>query len=401
VAAQSVAGLPEVVLFTASYEMRGMEAHITQLGAGLVRRGVRTAVICDGREEIRPMREALERAGVAVHAVPERRTARLGSLWRLHSLVDALRQHRGCLVHCHYAAHWGGDLLLAAARLAGAGPVIRTEHNAPILPAARGDGRRVRRRDRRYARVIYVSEQNRDEFLLHLGRRPEQGVVVPNGVDTDHFTTAAVPGGVRAALGLDATAPIVGTVSSLSEERKGVAQFLEMAAVIARSTPSVRFVVAGDGVLRPRLEAMARTLGLGRRVVFAGRLPDVRGVLAEMRVFVLPSLFEGCPYSVLEAMAMSRSVVATAVGSVPEVVQDGVSGILVPPADPSALADAASALVRDEARAELMGRRGRDIITSRYAVSTMVESILAVYREASSGSSMRPRRRRLQIAAPR
>jgi glycosyltransferase involved in cell wall biosynthesis len=220
-------------------------------------------------------------------------------------------------------------------------------------------------------------------------------------VDTDHFSTAAGAGGARAALGLDADAPIVGTVSSLSEDRKGVAHFLEMAAAVARRVPSVQFVVAGDGALRPRLEAMARSLGLGQQVVFTGRLPDVRGVLAEMSVFVLPSLFEGCPYSLLEAMAMARPAVATAVGSVPEVVQDGVSGILVPPADPGALADAVCMLLRDETRAERMGLRGREIVTSRFAVSTMLDAILCVYRDAWNGRPARARPRRLQDAAPR
>jgi len=389
--------LPDVVLFTASYEMRGMEEHIVQLGAGLAARGVRSAVICDGREGIRPLREALAGEGVQVHPIPERRGARLGTLWRFRALVEALRLHPGCIVHGHYSAHWGGDLLLAAARLAGTGPVVRTEHNAPILPAGRGDRRRVALRDRGYARVIYVSRQNRDEFLLHLARRPAQGIVVPNGVDTERFSPGAAPAGARAALGLDATAPIVGTVSSLSEERKGVAHFLAMAAEVARRWPAVRFAVAGDGVLRPRLEAMAEELGIRDRVVFAGRLPDVRGLLAEMRVFVLPSLFEGCPYSLLEAMAMGRPVVATAVGSVPEVVEEGGSGLLVPPADPGALAAAVGSVLDDEPAAERMGRRGRDVITSRYAVDTMVDAILAVYREAWAGTA-RGRRDALEAA---
>jgi glycosyltransferase involved in cell wall biosynthesis len=381
-----MAALPHVVLFTASYEMRGMEEHIVQLGAGLAERGVRTAVVCDGREGIRPLREALARDGVEVHAIPERRGARLGTLWRFRALVEALRRHPGCIVHGHYSAHWGGDLLLAAARLAGTGPLVRTEHNAPILPTGRLDRLRVAVRDRGYARVIYVSEQNRDEFLRHLGRRPEQGVVVPNGVDAERFSPAAVPPGAAWGGG----GPVVGTVSSLSEERKGVAHFLEMAAAVARRVPAARFVVAGDGVLRPRLEAMAGELGIVDRVVFTGRLADVRGVLSSMRVFVLPSLFEGCPYSLLEAMAMARPVVATAVGSVPEVVEDGGSGLLVRPADPDALARAVCAVLEDAGAAERMGRRGREIIVGRYAVSTMVDAILDVYESVSGrGRSFR------------
>ena len=370
------------MLFAGSYEVRGMERHVVQLAHGLVARHLPVAAICDSREEIRPFREALTEAGAVVHTIPGRREGRLGSLRRFSALVQILRRYRGCLLHCHYSTYWGGDLLLVAAKLAGVGPIVRSDHNSPILPITGRDRLRARLRDSFYSRTIYVSVQNRQEHVRWLGRDERKAAVVLHGIDLARFSPSAAPDGVRRELGLDASSMLVGTVGSLSEERKGVSYFLEMAAALARDMSSLRFLVVGDGLLRERLEAQAEELDITDRVVFMGQRSDVPGLLAAMNVFVMPSLYEGGPLTVLEAMAVGRPIVSTPVGCVPEVLEDGISGLVVPAGDSAALARAVRELLLDRTRAWLMAERARRLALCRFSLDAMVDRVIRVYREA-------------------
>ncbi len=237
-------GVP-VVLFSASYEMRGMEEHLIRLGDGLVHRGYTVTAICDDRNAIAGLRRELASCGVTVRAIPERAESRLGAVRRVQALVGILRFHRDAILHTHYATHWGGDLVLGAARVAGVRAIVRTEHNPPILPLAASDPVRVRLRDRHYSSVICPSEETRNKHLQHLGRSPERLTVVEHGVDTEHFSPTVRPVDVCREFGIDPARPIVGTVSSLNEHRKGVSRFVEMAAVVAEMDRSVRFPHCG------------------------------------------------------------------------------------------------------------------------------------------------------------
>src|SRR5262249_19207856 len=160
----------------------------------------------------------------------------------------------------------------------------------------------------------------RQAHLDELGRDPRKCVVVHNGIDLQRFSPSIPAEGVRAELypGLDASTPLVGTVSRLGEERKGVNHFIDMAAQVARSHPAARFLVVGDGSLRGQLEQQAASLGIADRVVFTGERKDVARLLAAMDIFAIPSLYEACQYSLLEAMAMGKAVVATPAGVAPD-----------------------------------------------------------------------------------
>ncbi len=136
----------------------------------------------------------------------------------------------------------------------------------------------------------------------------------------------------------------------------------------------------GDGALRPELEARARRLGLGDRVVFAGAREDVARILSLVDVVVLPSHTEGLSNVLLESMAMSRPVVATAVGGNPDVLRDGVSGRLVPARDPGALAAAVVGMLEDPEKARAMGCEARRVVERAFGRRRMVEAHEALYR---------------------
>jgi glycosyltransferase involved in cell wall biosynthesis len=370
-----------VVLFTNSMVMGGLEEHVLQLSIGLIARGFGVGVICSTYEGIRPLREALTKSGAVVHALPHRRSL-LGAIPRTRTFVDILRRYRGGVLHLHFTGYKGGDLATAAAPIAGIRAVVRSVHLPPVPPITGRDRFAIRLRDRQLARVICVSEQTRREHVTALGRDPRRCTVVHNGVDLRRFSPDIEPIDVRAEFGLDRDAPIVGTVSRLGEERKGMRYFIEAAAIVAARVPAARFLIVGDGDLRPALEHQAASLGIGAKVIFAGHRADVPALLAVMRVFASPTLYEACQYNLLEAMASGLPVVTTPAGVAPEAVEDGVSGSLVPLAEPAAMAERVLALLRDPDRAHELGTRARAVVASQFSVDAMVDSISGIYREA-------------------
>jgi glycosyltransferase involved in cell wall biosynthesis len=373
-----------VVLFTNSMVMGGMEEHVLQLARGLRQRGLQVAVICSPQAEIQPLREALSVAGVIVHALPERGRGALGALKRFGALVRTLRRYPDCVLHLHFTGYRGGDLLVLAARLARVHGIVRTAHMPPVGNVTRRDRMLIDVRDRFLTRVICPSERTRLDHVEGLGRDPRKLVVVHNAVDLGRFVLAEADASVYVEIGLDPGALIVGTVSRLGEVRKGMAQFVDMAAEVARTRPEVHFVIVGEGELRDALENQAQHLGVSERIHFLGARTDIPRLMAAMRVFVMPSLFESGPITVLEALAMARPVVSTPVGLVPEVIErDGCGGRLVPAGDSSALARAVLDVLADEASARRLGECGRQKVVSDFSVDGMVSRIEQIYREAA------------------
>jgi glycosyltransferase involved in cell wall biosynthesis len=168
-------------------------------------------------------------------------------------------------------------------------------------------------------------------------------------------------------------------VSRLGEVRKGPAIFLDMAIALCRERPELRFLVVGDGELKAELEQQAAVGGLSERIVFAGSRTDIPDVLAAMDVFVMPSLWEGGPITVLEAMAMARPVVATRVGMVPEVLIDGENGFIVQPGDTDALINTVRRLLDAPDVARSVGGKARETILAGFSRELMVDRVDAIY----------------------
>jgi len=190
---------------------------------------------------------------------------------------------------------------------------------------------------------------------------------------------AADRAALRAALGLAPDDLVVGTLGRLYEPKKGLAVFLDAAERITADVPRARFVLAGDGPSRPALEKRAGAPGLAGKVRFAGARRDVHRLLAAYDLFVQPSLWEGFGLTVLEAMAMERAVVASAVGGHREIVRDGIDGVLVPPGDPRALAAAVVDLLADPGRRAASGRTARARVLAEFPIERLVDETTALY----------------------
>jgi len=226
------------------------------------------------------------------------------------------------------------------------------------------------------------------ELTTRFGVDPGRVVLLGGGVDARAFDVTPDPA-LRGDLGLEG-APVVGIVAKLSPV-KGHGLFLRAARLVADARPEVRFLVVGDGSRRRELETMADELGLAASVRFVGAREDVPSLLKVMDVFALSSRSEACPNSLLEAMAAGLPVVATRVGGVPDVVEEGASGLLVDPADPAGMAGAVLGLLGDEERAATMGRRGRALVRERHDIDAVVRRVEETYARLLA-SAARPRR---------
>lgn len=334
----------------------------------------------------------LRAVGVAVDVLDE---ARLAAPVLLRRATAVLRRRRPDVVH----AHRNKDAVLGAiaARIAGVPHVVRTVHGLaePMRGWRRAKYRAYDALDRfvfRWAGDRIVAVSHDVAAALRASGFPAGSVVtVHNGVDAGAIRAARDSADVRRSLGIGTDAFVVGTAGRLSPV-KAQDRLLRAARAILRERPDARFLVVGEGPLEPDLRRLAATLGIAKACVFPGARADVHDLVAAMDVFTLTSLHEGIPMALLEAMALGRPVVATAVGGVPEIVTHGDDGLLVKAADDQALACACLALARDPGRARAMGARARATVIERFSHETAGRALLDTYRAVAAPTTRDPGR---------
>lgn len=228
--------------------------------------------------------------------------------------------------------------------------------------------------------MIFVSAADFEAGRRHRLAAGEKSILIRNGIDPSRFleTDILKKAGKELKRKLKLDPPIVGTVARLHRQ-KGVFFLLQAAAEIHRGAPAAKIVVVGGGPLERSLRRQAQKLRLHRIFILLGERPDAHELLSLFDVFVLPSLWEGLPLVLLEAAAMRKPMVATDIDGVREVLRDGESGLLVPPADPAALAEAVLRLLRDKDFAARLAERARTTIPPRFQLSVMVEQTQALY----------------------
>jgi len=242
-------------------------------------------------------------------------------------------------------------------------------------------------------RAVLASLTPRMDHLVAVSRAMERKIaeerpsavpvsLIYNGVDLVRYDHQEPCCTLREEYGLPADAQIVGVVARLEPE-KGHPTLLEAWPAVLRRVPKARLLVVGEGSRREDLEAQAAALGIAGTVVFTGRRDDVPAVTAALDVAVLPSYREAQGLTILEAMALARPVVASAVGGIPETIEDGRTGLLVPPRDAPALADAIVRLLVDHSYADLLARGGHDLVHERFCVERMVFAIEEIYDEGA------------------
>ncbi len=302
----------------------------------------------------------------------------------LGQLVALIRKLRPDVVHTHTAK--AGTLGRLAAFLCRVPVVVHTYHghvfHGYFGPAKTRLYVAIERWLGRHThRLLAVSERVRQD-LLELGiGRPDRFEVLPLGLDLDGFLTVdAQRGGLRRELGFTEREALVGIVARLVPI-KAHEVFLRSAIEVARRVPDSRFIVIGDGARRAELEELASSLGLGERIRFIGWRGDLDRVYADLDLVVLTSRNEGSPVSLIEAMAAARPVVATRVGGVGDLVEDGVTGLLVPEGDHVAMAEAIAELLGDEDRRRHLGEAGRERVYPAFSARRLLADVDRLYGE--------------------
>ena len=235
----------------------------------------------------------------------------------------------------------------------------------------------------RTARFIAVSRANRDKGARLGIVDPARTAVVPNGID---FPPPAVArGAFRRELGLAGGQPLILSVGRF-DVPKDQATLLRAWGRLGPAFPDAVLALVGAGHLEPELRAVARAEGLGERVRFVAPRPGLASAYTDADLFVLSSLWEGLPYVLLEAMAFGLPVVATAVDGIPEAVAAGETGLLVPPADPEALAEALARLLAAPSARSAMGAAGAGRVRERFTLDAMVSGVVGVYAEVCGGA---------------
>ena len=314
------------------------------------------------------------------------------ALAKLTALVRRIRPH---VVHTHTAK--AGFLGRLAARAAGVPVVVHTYHGHVLsgyYGRIRTTGLRMMERGLALLsdRLIAVSDRVRDDLIAFGVAPAERFTVVPLGLDLDPmFTAGTHRGALRRELGLDPDTPLIGIVGRLFSI-KNHALFLDAAARVRATRPGTRCVVVGDGRLRGELEERARRPDLVDHVIFTGWRHDLPRFYADLDVLVVSSRNEGTPVSAIEAMAAGCAVVATRVGGVPDLIDDGRTGTLVAPDDPAALAAAIGRVLDDPTRAERMRRAARVDVEKRFLASRLVNDLQDLYLEllAAKGVTVGP-----------
>lgn len=331
------------------------------------------------RTRFRPVICALDGGGVLAdelkqHDVPYhvmwRRGIEAGVLARLYR---CFRDEKARIVHTHQFPQLLFSLI--PARLCGAN-VVHTEHEFYFY---RHDARAravFKRLARFCAALTVVGPDVARYYIEELGIPARRIHTVANGVDPARFSVEA--DAARRRLGLASHDVAFGIVGRLEPE-KDHRTLLQAFGALRDRQKGVRLLIVGDGSLRGTLEASAQTLGVERDVLFLGARNDIAEVLAAMDVFVLPSVREGVPLSVIEAMAAGKPVIATDVGGLRLLVRPSVNGLLVTPGDPEGLEAAMASLASDPGLRAALGERGRQIARDSFGVSAMMRRYEAIY----------------------
>jgi glycosyltransferase involved in cell wall biosynthesis len=367
-------GRVRVVEVMATGTNGGAQEHVFSLACRLhsSRYDVRVVSLSHGSSVRR-----LQKAGVPVTVIDEP-----DDHGAVRALADELASFEPEVIHNHmFRAEVVGTraALLLGERGCRRPAVISTVHSSRVRCS--DDRQTLRQLTPLMDRLVVVSRAI-EQKILDEGRRGAPVSLIYNGVDLQRYNHQQPCCTLRDEYHIPEGAPIVGVVARLEAE-KGHRTLLDAWPSVLAVVPSAWLIIVGEGSERNALESQVATLGIGSRVVFTGRREDVPAVTAALDVSVLPSYREAQGLSVLEAMALSRPVVASRVGGIPEMIDDGVSGLLVPPNDSCALAAAIVRLLTDHPLADMLAKRGHDLVHERFCIELMVRSIEDLYDEAA------------------
>lgn len=360
----------------------GAEEYLYLLISGLDQRRYNIRFVCIDEQALAPLLDRLAQRGIQIHVLKAGAASRAGRLdyRQLVSLWRHLRRHPTDILHVNMPDPYSCRFAILVAKWAGAPVIVATNH-LPTLDPRRftWKGQAMLLLAQQYIDMTIIESRiNRQAALIHYKLDPMRTVTIYHGIDVQRFDSTADNQQMRHVLGLTPEDMVIGAVGRLTSQ-KAHDVLLQAAAIAKKEFASLKCLIVGEGPMRTALEQQARELHLGDNVIFTGYRRDIPALLGIFDVFVLPSRFEGLPLSILEAMAAGKPVIASAVDGIPEVVIDGQTGLLIPPSDPQALANAMLWLAHNPSEAQAMGRAGRCRVASLFNQERMVKETESLY----------------------
>jgi sugar transferase (PEP-CTERM/EpsH1 system associated) len=372
------ADAPLIVHVIHRFGIGGLENGVVNLINHMPEERYRHAIVC--LQGYTDFRKRLQRENVAIHDMAKRDGHDPGVYWRLFRIF---RQLRPAIVHTR---NLSAMEVQAVAALAGVPGRVHGEHGRDTYDL-HGRNRKynlLRRLVRPFiGHYIAVSQDLQNWLMSAVGVKRGNISQIYNGVDSIRFRPAQTP---RAQLGppgfFDENNIVIGSVGRMAAVKDYpnlVQAFLKLLHQAPTLRDRLRLLIVGEGAARDTCLRVMNQHGVGQLAWLPGERSDIPELMAAMDIFVLPSLGEGISNTILEAMATGLPVIATRVGGNPELVQEGITGRLVPPADPDALAQALLEYVRDDDRRHTHGRAAREIIDRQFSIPAMVQDYLSVY----------------------
>jgi L-malate glycosyltransferase len=346
-----------------------------------------------------PLLEALQQAGIPVVEFRKKKTLlSVNGVHQLMRLALFLRRGQFHVIHAHDL--WANLLGVPAGWLARTPVIISSRRYLADLDWYTPWRNKIIRTIYRLSTHVIVNSASVRQLLVERDRLPSEKIhVIYNGVDVDRFAGVRRDRG-RLLGGLGSGSRLIAVVANMYGQVKGHACLIEAARIVCRAVPSAKFVLIGDGVERPKLEQQVRQAGLEENFLFLGRRSDVPELLACCDLSVLPSEAEGLPNSALEAMAAGLPVVATRVGGTPEIIIDSVNGLLVPPRNPPALADAILRVLEDADLARRLSRAGQARMRTHFSYDRLIAQLEQLYSMRGLCRSSMPGKKDSRSASP-
>ena len=354
-------------------EIGGAESQLVTLAPILNNGHYDITVCCLQREGVQA--DILRAKGIKVVSLNMRLRYWFSAVIKLYRLIKQLNVQ---VVHTHlfHSSIWGR----VVGKIAGVPVMMNTEHGMTLwkkwyhLFLARLTNSFT-------DKIIAVSEDIRQIRIDRENVPPQKIVFIPNSVNIEQFSQIKNRDQVRSELGIEPNTCVIGTVARLVPPKR-LDYLLETAHLVREKKRQVHFLIIGDGPLRQKLEAQAEQLDLlTEHVQFLGSRHDIPDLLSALDIFVLSSEREGLPVSMLEAMAASLPIATTAVGGIPEVIQNGDNGLLVPPHEPDSLARAILSLVTDDTLRRLIAKQGYQTVKDRFSAVAVGQQITTLYDE--------------------
>jgi len=326
--------------------------------------------------------DQMETEGVPVHYFQNQ--TRLARYFRGFGLARLVSDSQVQVLHTHHTtAFVDGAIARCMARV----PVLVNTDHCKLYPFP---WRRVlleRLSSMVANEVVAVSEHTRADLIRHEGIAPEKISVIYNGVNV-RLTRQDSAGELRRELGIPQTGIVIGAVARL-EEQKGLDLLLRAVPVVLAQQPEAWFVLVGGGSREEALKELVAALGISHRVLFTGWRRDAVDLIQTFDCYVSSSNFEGMPMSMLEAMALAKPIVSTAVGGIPEFVRPGETGVLVSTRDPRQFADAILSVIATSGEAARLGANGKRLYETRFTAEAMAQQYGALYEKHLARSRVR------------